>query len=151
MSVFQEIYDSEINFSISVVLWDGGFEVKLGDNLNGFEAEDKREAWERRRKLVTQTATRLYPFSKLQGTVELRQVYGERKRDTFRRRAITASPVWTSAEFQRWLKVEFALAISGLMDRYELTPLQAATIMKDHLTSRQHPLRQARADYGRTG
>lgn len=38
MSVFQDLYDSEINFSIST-MWDGGFDVKLGDDINGFKAE----------------------------------------------------------------------------------------------------------------
>ena len=34
----QKIYDSEINFFIST-FWDGGFSVKLGDEMNGFKAE----------------------------------------------------------------------------------------------------------------
>lgn len=34
----QKVYDSEINFSIST-FWDAGFDVKLGDKLNGFLAE----------------------------------------------------------------------------------------------------------------
>lgn len=38
MSVFQDLYDSETNFHIST-MWDGGFEVKLGDEMNGFFAE----------------------------------------------------------------------------------------------------------------
>lgn len=32
----QALYDSEINFVIST-LWDGGFDWKLGDDLNGFK------------------------------------------------------------------------------------------------------------------
>lgn len=32
----QKIYNSEINFSIST-FWDGGFDVSLGDEINGFE------------------------------------------------------------------------------------------------------------------
>jgi len=35
----QEIYNNEINFEISC-FWDGGFTVKLGDNMNGFIWED---------------------------------------------------------------------------------------------------------------
>jgi hypothetical protein len=35
----QKIYDSEINVSISW-LWDGGIEVRLGDKVNGFVAEE---------------------------------------------------------------------------------------------------------------
>lgn len=34
----QALYDSEINFEIST-FWDGGFEWKLGDHMNGYEAE----------------------------------------------------------------------------------------------------------------
>jgi len=32
----QAMYDSEINFSIST-FWDGGFDWKLGDAMNGFK------------------------------------------------------------------------------------------------------------------
>jgi hypothetical protein len=35
----QKIYDSEINLRISW-LWDGGIEVRLGDEVNGFVAEE---------------------------------------------------------------------------------------------------------------
>jgi hypothetical protein len=35
----QKIYESEINVSISW-LWDGGIEVRLGDQVNGFVAEE---------------------------------------------------------------------------------------------------------------
>ena len=35
----QQIYDSEINVRISW-FWDGGFEVRLGDERNGYEAEE---------------------------------------------------------------------------------------------------------------
>jgi hypothetical protein len=35
----QKIYDSEINISIGW-LWDGGIVVRLGDELNGYEAEE---------------------------------------------------------------------------------------------------------------
>ena len=37
LNIFQELYDSEINFSIST-FWDGGFETKLGDDVNSFLA-----------------------------------------------------------------------------------------------------------------
>lgn len=36
--VMQRLYDSEINVSISS-MWDGGWDVKLGDEMNGFVAE----------------------------------------------------------------------------------------------------------------
>jgi hypothetical protein len=35
----QKIYDSEINISIAW-LWDGGIVVRLGDELNGYKAEE---------------------------------------------------------------------------------------------------------------
>lgn len=38
LTIFQELYDSEINFEIST-FWDGGFTAKLGDEQNGFKAE----------------------------------------------------------------------------------------------------------------
>lgn len=38
----QKIYDSEINLRISW-LWDGGIEVRLGDEVNGFLAEQTVE------------------------------------------------------------------------------------------------------------
>ncbi len=38
MSALQDLYDSELNFTVST-LWDGGFQVKLGDEMNGFVAE----------------------------------------------------------------------------------------------------------------
>jgi hypothetical protein len=45
MSIFQPLYDSEINFVVSC-FWDNGFEVKLGDDLNGFVAETVVESWD---------------------------------------------------------------------------------------------------------
>jgi len=43
-TVFQRLYDSEINFSVSC-FWDDGFEVKLGDAMNGFVWETKVRTW----------------------------------------------------------------------------------------------------------
>ena len=37
MDILQELYDSEINFHLST-LWDGGFDWRLGDEMNGFKA-----------------------------------------------------------------------------------------------------------------
>ena len=37
-TVLARLYRSEINVSIST-FWDGGWDVKLGDDMNGFEAE----------------------------------------------------------------------------------------------------------------
>ena len=44
MSIFQRLYDSEINFEVSA-FYDAGFDVRLGDHLNGFLAEGKVETW----------------------------------------------------------------------------------------------------------
>ena len=37
MDILQEVYDSEINFRLAC-FWDGGFDVEIGDALNGFKA-----------------------------------------------------------------------------------------------------------------
>lgn len=44
MSVLQDLYHSEINFSIST-FWDGGFDVKLGDPTNGILDEGNFDRW----------------------------------------------------------------------------------------------------------
>lgn len=44
MSILQDIYDSEINFRIST-LWDGGFDIELGDEMNGFVASTSVNRW----------------------------------------------------------------------------------------------------------
>ena len=38
IEVIDNLYRSEINISITT-LWDGRYDVKLGDNMNGFKAE----------------------------------------------------------------------------------------------------------------
>lgn len=38
MNIFEALYNAEINFSLST-FWDGGFDVELGDNMNGVKAE----------------------------------------------------------------------------------------------------------------
>jgi hypothetical protein len=44
MSVLQDLYHSEINFTIST-FWDGGFDVKLGDKMNGYVDEGNFDRW----------------------------------------------------------------------------------------------------------
>lgn len=44
MSVLQDLYSSEINFTIST-FWDEGFDVSLGDRINGFVAESSFRRW----------------------------------------------------------------------------------------------------------
>lgn len=67
--IFQELYDSEINFSVSC-FWDGGFEVKLGDDLNGFKAETSWRnegnvrTWREVNNWLRSEAIKAYPDSK---------------------------------------------------------------------------------------
>jgi hypothetical protein len=44
MSIFQRLYNSEINFEVSG-FYDAGFDVRLGDALNGFLVEGKVKTW----------------------------------------------------------------------------------------------------------
>jgi hypothetical protein len=44
MSILQRLYDSEINFEVAG-FYDAGFDVRLGDALNGFLADGKVETW----------------------------------------------------------------------------------------------------------
>lgn len=44
MTIFQRLYDLEINFAVSC-FWDGGFDVKLGDPMNGWRAETEVRTW----------------------------------------------------------------------------------------------------------
>lgn len=44
MSVFQDLYHSEINFRVST-FWDEGFHVELGDEANGFKADATFNRW----------------------------------------------------------------------------------------------------------
>jgi hypothetical protein len=58
----QDLYDSEINFSI-VTFWDGGYEVKLGDEWNGFKAEASLKRWEEVEPWLTRKAIEHHPKS----------------------------------------------------------------------------------------
>lgn len=63
MSVFQDLYDSEINFSVST-FWDGGFEVKLGDEMNGFVAEATLTHYGQVSPWLINAAVMMFPGSK---------------------------------------------------------------------------------------
>ncbi len=62
MSIMQELYDSEINVSIST-FWDGGYDLKLGDDMNGFRAEGNVDFWEQIEPWFTQKALEHWPDS----------------------------------------------------------------------------------------
>jgi hypothetical protein len=56
----QRLYDSEINFSISC-FWDGGFTVKLGDEMNGFVARETVGTYDEALAWLELTADEHYP------------------------------------------------------------------------------------------
>lgn len=58
----QRLYDSEINFSISC-FWDGGFDVKLGDSMNGFDSETQVHTFAMALAWLDQEARKRYPDS----------------------------------------------------------------------------------------
>lgn len=62
MSVLQDLYDSEINVSIST-FWDGGYQVKLGDDMNGFKASWTIERWGQVEPWLIEQAIEHYPSS----------------------------------------------------------------------------------------
>lgn len=62
MSIFQKLYDSEINFSIST-FWDGGFTVKLGDDLNGWAEEETVDTFAEAEEWLKANALAVYPSS----------------------------------------------------------------------------------------
>ncbi len=44
MSVFQDLYHSEINFRVDT-FWDAGFDIELGDAMNGIKAQANVARW----------------------------------------------------------------------------------------------------------
>lgn len=62
MSIIQKLYDSEINVSISS-FWDAGFDVKLGDDMNGFVAETQVKTFAEVEAWLDQEVRKRYPGS----------------------------------------------------------------------------------------
>jgi hypothetical protein len=62
LTVPQRLYNSEINFSISC-FWDGRFDVKLGDTMNGFTAEANVDTYSEALAWLDQEARKQYPDS----------------------------------------------------------------------------------------
>jgi hypothetical protein len=73
MSIFQRLYDSEINFEVSG-FYDAGFDVRLGDALNGFLVEGRSRRGTRSKRGC---ASKLWRISR---TVNLRKMSCERHR-----------------------------------------------------------------------
>jgi hypothetical protein len=63
MSIFQRLYDSEINFEVSA-FYDAGFDVRLGDALNGFLAHGKGGTWAEAEAWLRDQALAHFPDSK---------------------------------------------------------------------------------------
>ena len=63
MSILQRLYDSEINFEVSG-FYDAGFDVRVGDHLNGFRVKDKVETWANAEAWPREQALALFPDSK---------------------------------------------------------------------------------------
>jgi hypothetical protein len=63
MSVFQRLYDSEINFEVSG-FYDAGFDVRLGDALNGFLSAGRVETWGDAEAWLREQALAHFPDSK---------------------------------------------------------------------------------------
>ena len=62
MTVPQRLYDSEINYGISC-FWDGGWEVALGDDMNGHKAEASLDSYNEVLVWLDQQARKHYPES----------------------------------------------------------------------------------------
>jgi len=63
MSILQRLYDSEINFEVSG-FYDAGFDVRLGDALNGFLADGKVETWAEAETWLRDKSLKHFPESK---------------------------------------------------------------------------------------
>jgi len=63
MSILQRLYESGINFEVSG-FYDAGFDVRLGDHLNGFIAKGKVETWADAEAWLREQAVAHFPDSK---------------------------------------------------------------------------------------
>ena len=61
-AVIQALYKSEINCSVST-FWDGGFTVKLGDEMNGFVAEMECRTATETAEFLDRAAREHFPYS----------------------------------------------------------------------------------------
>jgi hypothetical protein len=64
MSIIQDLYDSEIDFCLTVgSFWDAGFQVKLGSDVNGFVCEAQLESYRDAQDWLVGAALAHYPNS----------------------------------------------------------------------------------------
>lgn len=62
MHALQKLYDSEINFEISC-FWDGGFDWKLGDHMNGYKVYGNGDTFTDAVLDLCEAARKYYPES----------------------------------------------------------------------------------------
>jgi hypothetical protein len=72
--ILQRLYDSEINFEVSG-FYDAGFDVRLGDALNGFVVQGKVKTWDEVEAWLRDQALAHVPDSKF-AQDELREARG---------------------------------------------------------------------------
>jgi len=60
--ILRDLYASEINASLSW-FWDGGFDVALGDEMNGYGAQDTVSTLDEAAEWLRSNAVQLYPDS----------------------------------------------------------------------------------------
>lgn len=60
MSQLQALYDLEINFDVSC-FWDGGFDVWLGDDMNGLLEEANVDYWHQVTPWLIEMSIKHYP------------------------------------------------------------------------------------------
>jgi hypothetical protein len=86
----QRVYDSEINMQIGW-LWDGGVEVRLGDDMNGYEAAVTLESVRETLPWLQEAIAHFYPDSTMRRRLIQRLVSG-RETDSSSRRASARAP-----------------------------------------------------------
>lgn len=62
MSILQQLYDSEINATIGW-FWDSGFDLAIGDTMNGFKERGRVDTWEEVEVWLADKAIEHYPDS----------------------------------------------------------------------------------------
>lgn len=62
LSIMQQLYDNEINVQIES-FWDGGFDVSIGDAMNGIDASTSVRSWAEAEAWLAKKASEIYPGS----------------------------------------------------------------------------------------
>lgn len=83
--LFEALYKSEINLHISW-FWDAGFDVKIGDEMNGYLASFSSYDLFEIEKWIEQKAKELFPDSKFSKTYKMEIKGGIQKKQHFKNR-----------------------------------------------------------------